>query len=710
MRNFLTFSLGVLAPAPLLAAPASQTADVHGEAGQDIVVTAPYVAELDLLSGKSTVTADELASNAKPQIADQLVTQPGVSASSFAPGASRPVLRGLQGDRVRILTDGIGTLDASSMSADHGVAIDPLTAERVEVFHGPASLLFGSQAIGGAINVFDRRIPRHVPKNGYHLDMTGSFLGALHEKAGGGAFDISPVERLVLHVDGSYRKTNDLSVGGYVLTPELRAGQRALAEEATAEGHTEEAAQALKLSNLRGRLPDSATRNWTFGTGAAFIDDDGSLGISVGWYDSLYGIPSRPGAAHAHDGEASTAGDVDAVPVSIDLRQFRADLRGEVKIDGPFADQLRLRVGYADYRHSELEGTEVGTSFMSNGFEGRLELVQADRSGWRGVLGAQAAIRDFDAVGAEAFVPANRIGQFGLFALQEWSVGQFGIETAARFEHVSARITGAPLPDAPVTGITARTFNSFSGAIGASWSPDETVKLGINLSRTARAPSGEELFSFGPHVASQSFEQGSPALASEHSLGLEAYATANLGAVTFTVGAYHSWFDDFIYAAQTGEERGGLPVNAYRQAPARHWGAEAELNWTIIDRDEFKLMAHGVADFVRATIVDEGPAPRIPPLRVLGGLNVEKGRIGADLSLEHVAAQRRTADYETPTDSFWLANAAITYRPFGPKTETFVSLSLDNIFDATVRRHASFTKDFAPLAGRDVRIALRCNF
>ncbi|MFN6936303.1 MAG: TonB-dependent receptor domain-containing protein, partial [Tsuneonella sp.] len=274
---------------------------------------------------------------------------------------------------------------------------------------------------------------------------------------------------------GSYRKSDDLRVGGYVLSDPLRAEQLEIAEEEADEGHLEEAAEALENANRRGRLPNSGTRTYTLGGGLALINEGGSLGFSAGYYDTNYGVPARPGAEHHHDDGVvdpdAEEHDHGEEAVTIGLKQFRADVRGEVKIGG-FIDALRVRAGYSDYEHTEFEGDEVGTVFNAEGFEGRLELVQANRNGWRGVTGFQGFTRDFAAVGAEAFVPQNVTDQYGFFTLQEVDLGAIGLEGALRYEHTRVRSNDVKLDlveDGP-TGAFDRRFDAFSGAIGLSYS------------------------------------------------------------------------------------------------------------------------------------------------------------------------------------------------------------------------------------------------
>lgn len=709
MRRFLLLagSAAVLFPATAYAQTTPAPAPQHQES-TEIIVTAPFVRELDILSGSSVLTGAELQRDIRPQIGDTLTRLPGVSATSFSPGASRPVLRGFQGERIRVLTDGIGSIDVSNTSADHGVTIDPLTSERIEVLHGPAVLLFGGQAIGGAVNVLDRRIPRVVPEGGAHVDIIGVYGSAADERSIGGAADVALGSGgLVFHLDGTYRKTDDLEVGGFVLSPELRAEQLEIAEEELAEGHADEAAEALELAGRRGRLPNSATEQKTAGAGLALIRDGFNLGASLSYFDSEYGVPTRPGAGH-HHGEGEEGEDEDAEGgeefVTIGLEQYRFDLRGEVELASGFLDRIRLRVGAADYKHTEFEGDEVGTVFKSDGAEGRIEFVQRDRNGWRGASGVQYFSRDFEAIGEEAFVAPNETRQLGLFTLQEIQLGQLGLEAAARYEHTD--VSSDPL------GVD-RNFNAFSAAIGAAYEPARGTRIGLTVSRTERAPAAEELFSDGPHVATQAFEIGDTGLAKEKSWGGEAYVRLGGDRFSFRATAFANWFDNYIFLSETGEEEDDLPVFQYLQRDARYFGIEAEVTARLFEAGGFRFVADGVADYVRATVEEangDRPIPRIPPLRLLGGLEAQSDTIDGRVEVEWVDGQDRVADFENATDGHTLVNASLAWRPWGREREAALILSASNIFDVDARRHASFTKDFVPLAGRDIRVSARFSF
>ena len=692
--SLVAISLAISAPAHAQEnatapkAAAAQTDDFHS--ADEIVVTAPYVERLDILSGTSTVSGEILAEKTRAQIGDILTQLPGVSATSFAPGASRPVLRGFQGNRVAVLTDGIGNIDASNTSADHAVTIDSLTTERIEVLRGPAVLLFGGSAVGGAVNVIDKRIPRSVPDEPVHIDALASYGTAAREVAGGASVDIPLGDRFVVHTDASYRKSDDMRIGGFLLSRSARAEALGFADAQQALGNVTEAGFARDLANARGGLPNSGVETWSAGAGAAFIDSGGNLGVSFNIFDTKYGIAERPelGVAPEEGG------------VAIDLRQYRFDLRSEVELGDGVFDKLRVRSGFADYRHVELEGGEVGTLFLSEAIETRAELTQNDRGGWRGASGVQYLTRNFDAIGAEAFVPPTQTRALGVFTLQEFAFGELDTEIALRFDRADL--------DAKTLGL-ARGFNNVSAAIGAGYNIG-ALKLGVNLSHTGRAPAVEELYSNGPHLATQSFEVGAPDLRSEKSWNGELYARFDGDAFDFSATAFANRFSSFIYEGETGAVEDDLPVFQYFQRRARVWGIEAEASARLATFGAFNLTADGVADYVRTNIRGEGPAPRIPPLRLLGGVELKSAIIDIRGEVEWTDAQTRVAGFETPTDSFTLVNASATWRPFGRDRNIAIIASANNIFDVDARRAASFTKDFVPLSGRDFRVTARFSF
>lgn len=661
--------------------------DYHAEDSKEIVVTGFRRNREDLLSGTAILSGEALQREMRPTIGETLARQPGVSATSFGPNASRPVLRGFQGERVRVLTDGIGSLDVSNTSVDHAVAINPLTAQRIEVLRGPAALLFGSAAIGGVVNVIDARIPRRVPDEPVHVESVLTYGSAADERSANAAVDVPVGSTFVIHVDGNYTKSDDLEIGGFVLS-------RALREEAAASPD----AAVRDLALLKGHLPNSAAETWDVAVGAAYVSGENNIGFSVNHYDSLYGVPIRYSLDPAVEAEAPR----------IDIHQNRADVRAEIDAGSGFLDTVRFRAGYSDYKHNELEEDgAIGTTFTNKGFEARLEGVQSIRSGWSGGFGAQYFSRKFDVEGDEKFLPRNDTAQIGIFALQSLDLGAVKLEAGARYEHSSVDADADIILGNPRL---KRNFDAVSGSVGGSYQVAQGVRVGINASHTERAPSAEELFANGPHAGTQAFEIGDPNLKIETSWGLEATLHASGDGYRIQASVYRSWFDNYIYDTQTGAIQDDLPVFQNLQADARYTGFELEGSLRLGTIGKFTINGDGLADYTRASIIGSGPVPRIPPLRLLGGLEAQSDAIQARAEVEWVDSQRRVSVNETPTDGYTMVNASLSFQPFhGRGNRTSITISANNIFDVAARRHASFLKDFAPLPGRDIRISAHLN-
>ncbi len=683
-----TVALVLLIPRTAFAADAPPADDTHPAASTDIIISAPFNRDrAAVLAGTSVLTGEALTRDVRMTIGDTLTHLPGVSSTSFGPNASRPILRGFQGERVRVLKDGIGSVDVSNTSVDHPVVVNPLTAERIEVLRGPSALLYGSSAIGGVVNVLDGRIPRRVPEHPMHVDMTGNYGSAAQERSVFGQVDSAIGGMFVVHFDGSYAKTRDLDTGNFILSAPLRAAAAASADPGIAA-----------LASLRGKLPNSSAQTWEAAGGAALILDGGTIGASFSHYDSLYGVPVRFSLDPA----------VEAETVRLKVRQDRADLRAELNIGGGFLDTIRFRTAFADYTHQEIDDTgAVGTTFLNKSNESRIEFAQAKRGNWRGAFGAQLAIRDFNVIGAEAFVPKNTTQQFGVFTLQEVDAGAFKAEAGARYERTNLSAVASATIGNPDY---ARNFSAVSGSVGASYEIAPEIRLGLTASYTERAPAAEELFANGPHAGTQAFEIGNPDFVVEKSNGLEASLRGSRRGLSFSVAAYYNWFSNYIYEAQTGAVIDTLPVFQNRQADARYYGIEAELSAKVAQIGGFGINIDGVGDYTNATITGIGPAPRIPPLRLLGGIEGKSDLVDIRAEVEWTAKQSRIAAFETPTAGFTLVNASATVRPFGAESKASLTLSANNIFNVEARRSASFLKDYAPLSGRDVRVTGRVSF
>lgn len=693
MKYNFALALALVASPVLAQSTPDDDARGHGDHGGDpeLVVTAIIARnQADVLAGTSVVAGAELARDMRPTIGETLTRQPGVSATSFGPNASRPVLRGFQGERVRILSDGIGSFDVSNTSVDHAVVINPLTADRIEVLRGPAALLFGSSAIGGVVNVIDSRIPRRVPDEGVHVDGSASYGSAADERSGGGRVDVAVTNQIVLHLDGSYAKSGLTRTGGDLLAPALRA-------EAAASPD----AEIQALADLKGAIPNSAARTWEIAGGAALIGDMGNIGASVARFQSLYGVPIR----YALTSEAP------AEAVRLDVAQTRVDVRGELNIANGAWQALRLRGGYADYRHFELDAEgAIGTSFLHQGWEGRAELVQRDQGGWTGAVGVQAVLRDLNIIGDEKFLPKIKASQFGVFTLQALDLGALRAEAGGRIERTTARAQADADLETPAA---RRQFTALSGSLGFAYEVVDGWRFGANASYTQRAPSAEELYSNGPHAGTQAFERGDPGFGLEKSTGLEFTLRGKGAGYSVSASLYHSWFNNFVYEQPTGLIEDDLPVFQFLQDRANHYGAEVEGAVRLLETGGFTFNLDGVGDFSRATIKAPGAsraAPRIPALRLLGGVEAQSEKLDVRLETEWVDGQSRVAPFETTTPGYTLVNVSLALRPWGKERDISILMSANNIFDVVARRHASFLKDYAPLAGRDLRVTLRFGF
>jgi iron complex outermembrane receptor protein len=652
-----------------------------------IVVTGVRRHEQDVLGGISVLDAADLTREMRPSIGETLARQPGVSATSFGPTASAPVLRGLSGDRVRVLTDGIGTLDLSSSGPDHAISINPLTAERIEVLRGPSALLYGSSAIGGVVNVIDTRIPRRLPENAVGVDALLGYGSAADERLANGAINVPLAGKLVFHVDGNWTKTADLRTGGHILSKELR-------EQALASGDPEIEA----LADLKGELPNSKSESKEGALGVAYVGDGGlNFGVSVTRHLSKYQVPIRYSLDPGAEAEAPT----------IDLEQTRYDARIEVPLTGIFS-HVRARGGFARYHHDELEDTgEIGSSFFSKGGEGRVELVQTERSGWGGTSGFQYLERNARIRGDEKFLPDSRQSQAGLFTVQTLVDGPWRLEGGARVEFSKL---SAEADEQLETPADSRRFTTWSASVGGQYEFTPGWRAGLSLSRSARAPSLDELFSNGPHAASQSFEIGNPGLDAERSLSVEASLRGTRGPIEFTGNLYYSRFGNFIFQTPTGAVEDGLPVFEFQGGRANFYGFEAQLQAKLGQALGINWTGELQADAVRATVKKFGPAPFIPPFRVTAALSGERGPFDGRIEVEQAFDHERTAPIETATPGYTMVNAAFDWHPFEADPELTLSLQANNIFDVEARRSTSRLKDFAPLAGRDLRLTARLGF
>lgn len=654
----------------------------------EIVVTGTRARPRFTQPGSGVILGGEdLAREIRPTLGETLARLPGISSTAFGPGVSRPVLRGFQGERTRLLVDGIQSLDVSNTSPDHAVAINPLVADRIEVLRGPSALLYASGTVGGVVNTQVGRIPRRAPTEGFAATVTGAYGTAAEDYSFGGRADVA-VGKVVFHADGHYLEGNDLDIGGFVLGPQQRAQALASSDPAI-----------NALAALRDTLPNSQVRNWDLAGGASLITDAGQLGVSLSHAESRYGLPTR----FSFD-PANPAGNA-----IIDLEQTRVDVRGEFNVDSAWIDQIRVRGGWADYAHDEVLDTgEFLASFLNQAFEARAELVGATRGAWRPTTGFQVSYRDFRVESDAPLLPPNDTTQFATFSVHEFDLNPLRIEAGWRIERTDIASRSDPiLGNAAVT----REFTSISASAGASLRFTPGWLAAINGFYSERAPVVEELFTQGTDPGTQGVLLGNPTLSQERAWGVEG-VLRGFGRGWSVEGAVHySKFPNYIFAAQTGAIVDGLPVFQFTAARADYFGFEVQGKADVVSFGEWTLGVDALADYSRATLLGGGGAvPRIPPFRMLGGLGVRRPALTARVEVEWSGEQDRVGNFETPTDDYLLVSMSASWQPLGSDHGLSLMLQANNLTDTTARRHASFLKDFAPIAGRDIRLSARWAF
>lgn len=702
-RNALFIALIAALPALALAQdPATEQAqdDAHVHQDPRVLETVEVTASPlrpgidDLVQPVDVLRGEELQDRVSGTLGESLERQAGVQSASFGVGVGRPVVRGLEGARVQVLANGGSALDVSTVSADHAIGIEPFLADQIEVLKGPATLLYGSGAIGGAVNVVDGRVPTA------QVGRTVSGRAELrHGSVDDGTVGMARVDAdagtITLHADLFRRETSDVNIPGFAFSPDLIAEE---IEEGEDPDHF-----------ARGTLPNSALTTEGGALGASWFGERAWFGMAASTYRSNYGIP--PGA-HAHgDEDEDEDHDHDAdhdhdeehgheeEVVRLDLRQDRFEGRGGLRDAGPFAE-VNWRVQRSLYEHTELEGEEIGTRFNNTGTEARIEAVQRERNGWRGAFGIQASHRDFEAVGEEAFVPPSITRDLGVFALQEKDFGDFKLEFGARHDQVRVD---------PDTGGEA-SFGATSLAAGGLWRFSEAVHLSLNLNRAERAPTAEELFSDGAHVATQSYELGDADLDTEVALGGELGLHMHHGRFDGRISVFRTNFDDFIYLADTGEEADELPLRVWTQGDATFQGWEAELGVLLADNASGEWNLRLFADHVDAELDGGGNLPRIAPGRVGADLDWRQGAWRVRLGAVRVQRQDEVAEIETPTNGYTLLDAGVAYHWDVGLVGWEAFLEGRNLGDKEARAHTSYLKDYAPLPGRNVMAGVRVNF
>ena len=645
---------------------------------QPQVITANPLGSQQTASPSTVLEGDELTLQQQGSLGETLNKQPGVSSSYFGPGASRPIIRGLDGDRIRILRNGVGALDASSLSYDHAVPLDPVNVERIEIVRGPAALLYGGSAIGGVVNTFDNRIPT-TAIDGIHgagelryggADTTRSSAGKL--EAGDGTF--------ALHLDANSRQFNDLKIPGY-------ARSRHAPESEDGDGK-------------KGRLGNSDGRQDGGAIGGSYTWDDGYAGLSYSNYDSNYGSPAE-----------------DAVRLRMkqDHYAFASELRN---LDGIFSS-VKLDAGYTDYEHREIEGGETGTTFSNKGYEARIEARHLPLGPLKGVVGAQVSRSEFSALGEEAFVPQTDTHSGALFILEELQASErLKLSLGGRLEHTTLDPDGKG-NERFANANRSSSFTAGSLSSGAVYTLTPIWSLAATLGYTERAPTFYELYANGAHVATGTYEVGDAKLSKEKAVSSDLALRFDNGTHKGSVGVFYSHFSNYIGLLGSGrtlndegeEDADGIPEYTYSGVRARFVGFEAQDRWQLGESAYGKFALDLSGDYTRATNLDNGQAlPRIAPLRVNSGLLWELDRWQARLDVEHAAGQGRVPANESGTDGYTTFGASAGYRFDIGSSQWLAFVKGENLTNQTVRYASSILRDIAPAQGRSVEVGLRTTF
>ncbi len=647
------------------------------------VTASPLRNAIDNLARPVSVLAgEELDARKAGTLGETLERQSGVQSSYFGAGVGRPIIRGQDGARVQVLSSGSASLDVSTVSADHAVTIEPFLADQIEVLKGPATLLYGSGAIGGAVNVVDGRIPtapvgKTVSGRAEirHGSAAGDNVGMARLDADAGA--------LTLHVDAFRRDSGNYDIPGFAFSPALVA---------------EELAEGEELEHFaRGKLPNSALETQGGGLGASWFGERAWFGASAGTYRTNYGIP--PGAHEHEEAGGPPVEEEEPEIVRLDMRQDRFEFRGGLRGVGPL-QEINYRVTRSLYEHTEFEGEEVGTVFENVGTEARIEAVQNEFNGWRGAVGLQYGHRDFSAIGDEAFVPPSISRDLGLFVLQERDFGDFKLELGARHDRVSVD---------PENGATVDR-NATSLAVGGLWHFSDVMHLSLNLDRAERAPTAEELFSDGSHVATQSYEIGNAGLDVETSTSAEIGLHLHQGRFEGKASVYRSSYSNYIYLEDTGAVQDDLPVRAWVQGDATFTGWELEGSVDLFENASGLWQLRLFADAVDAKLDGGGRLPRIAPGRVGADLNWSLDAWRARVGAVRVADQDDVAELESPTEGYTRVDAGLAYHWDVGSAGWEAFFEGRNLTDQEARVHTSYLKDFAPLPGRNLAVGLRVAF
>ncbi len=617
-------------------------------------------------------------------LGETLQAEPGIHSTYFGPGAGRPIIRGLGGSRVRITEDGLNSLDASALSPDHATSVEPLLIDRIEILKGPANLLYGSTASGGVVNVIDNRIPEQKQDWSAAVELRGNTVA--DELAGVGRID-GGVGAFQFHFDGFYRDTDDFEIPG-----------SALSENLLSELDPEERAESP-----RGKLENSFLEAEGATLGGSFVGDWGFAGFAYKRYDTTYGIP----AELEEEEEGGEEGEEEEGGISIDLEQERYEFKSALFSPLSGIEEINFKFVTNDYIHQELEGAEVGTTFLIEGTEIRSEIKLEPVGRFSGVAGVQYEETELEAIGAEAFIPPATTESIGLFAISEYDLDPLKLSAGLRWQDDEVSLDQGQVID----GFDGRDFSLFTVSAGANWRLTESWRATANWSRSERAPTQEELFAEGPHVATQAFEIGDPRLDKEVSNNFDFGIHYDAGPLHLRADVFYNDIEDFVYLAISDEIEDGLPVQFWSQADAEFWGAELEASWLFEQTAIGDLEWRFFADTVKADLnAGNGEVPRLSPTRIGTGVDWHRGNLRGNINYYRVLEVDDVAEFETATSGYDMLTVNLAYRMLIQGSELEFFVKGENLLDQTQRVHTSFLKEFAPRPGINITGGVRFRF
>jgi iron complex outermembrane receptor protein len=675
--------------------------------------------ETDKAQSVTILTEDNLKLQTAPTLGDTLATQPGVGGSDFTAGASRPVIRGQADNRVRVLNNGTEVFDVSNLSPDHAPSVSTLLSQSIEVVRGPATILYGSGAIGGVVNVTDNLIPVEQPPTQISGEVDGRFDSADLERSGAMALTLSPFQHFVVHAEGSLLRTDDRSIPGFALDQRIRS-------ELTPEQRHDNGFGG----NPFGTVPNTFVKTKDFGIGASYVWAKGYIGASYSRFLSEYGVPDDP--------EVDEPG-VPPERVHLNVRKDQYNVRSSILDPLPWFSVANLKFVYTDYKHDEIDNNTVGATFKTNGVDSRIELVHQPIGPFEGSIGSQVFYKALSVLGGEAFLqPTENLAVAG-FIFEEVKLAPVRLQFGARVEHDAVSIDSS---DPELTSLTSpsqknQDFLPVSGAAGAIYDFAKDWQLALNLTYSQRAPTPEELFARGPHDATFQFIIGDPNLDVEINRSVDLSLRRTAGHVTGFISGFYTSYDGFIDFAPTGEIEDGLQVFIYTPKKATFYGGEGRVDFhllplsitkisepsdsksvknvitkgeQIVEKNPNDLYLRLQADYVHAEDSSGEPLPRITPFRYGISLNYESEHWLASIEGWRVDAQNRVAEFETTTPGYTFFNVSAGYKFQWGRTYNYLYVRATNLLDAEGRDHLSFLKEVLPLPGRGVVVGLRTTF